>query len=149
MNLSNRQRQTLLAYLGALPFVATTLLMSMGIHTIPFVGSLFSAISVYALIITSFMAGSNWGQQLGFSGKWRFKLQVITNIQAVCLWLAYVWLGNSWFLLVLITSFLVSLWLDQQLKQAQLIEAAYWQTRLKVTIIVVLSLVIIGLVKTS
>ncbi len=125
MNLSNRQRQTLLANLGALPFVATTLLMSMGIHTIPFVGSLFSAISVYALIIASFMAGSHWGQQLGFSGKWRFKLQVITNIQAVCLWLAYVWLGNSWFLLVLITSFLVSLWLDQQLKQAQLIEAAY------------------------
>jgi hypothetical protein len=149
MNLSNRQRQTLLANLGALPFVATTLLMSMGIHTIPFVGSLFSAISVYALIIASFMAGSHWGQQLGFSGKWRFKLQVITNIQAVCLWLAYVWLGNSWFLLVLITSFLVSLWLDQQLKQAQLIEAAYWQTRLKVTIIVVLSLVIIGIVNTG
>lgn len=149
MNLSNRQRQTLLAYLGAAPFVATALLMSMGINTIPFVGSLFSAISVYALIIAAFMAGSHWGQQLGFSDTWRFKLQITTNIQAVGLWLAYVWLDNSWFMLMLITSFLISLWLDQQLKQAQLIEAAYWQTRLKVTIIVVLSLVIIGIVKTG
>lgn len=146
MKLSDGQRQNMLAYLGAFPFVGTALLMSMGINAIPLVGSLFSAITIYALIIATFMAGSHWGQQLGFSDNWRLKLQIVTNMQAVGLWLSYLWLSDSWLMLVLVTSFLVSLWLDQQLKQARLIEASYWQTRLKVTIIVALSLVLIGLV---
>jgi len=145
MNFSDRQRQTLLAYLGSIPFVGTALLMSMGINAIPIVGSLFPAVSIYALIIATFMAGSHWGQQLNFSDKWRFKVQLVTNIQAVGLWFSYLWLSDSGLMLMLITSFLVSLWLDQQLKQAQLIEESYWQTRVKVTIIVVLSLVLIGI----
>jgi hypothetical protein len=145
MNLTDCQRQTLLAYLGAVPFVGTAVLVGMGINTIPFVGSLFPAVSIYALIIATFMAGSHWGQQLNLSHKWRFKVQWVTNIQAVGLWLSYLWLNDSWLMLMLITSFLVSLWLDQQLRQAQLIEKSYWQTRLKVTIIVVLSLVLIGI----
>lgn len=146
MKLSDGQRQNMLAYLGAFPFVGTALLMSMGINAIPLVGSLFSAITIYALIIATFMAGSHWGQQLGFSDNWRLKLQIVTNMQAVGLWLSYLWLSDSWLMLMLVTSFLVSLWLDQQLKQARLIDASYWQARLKVTIIVVLSLVLIGLV---
>jgi len=145
MSLSDCQRQTLLAYLGAVPFVGTALLMGMGINAIPFVGLLFPAVSIYALIIAIFMAGSHWGQQLNFSDKWRFKVQWVTNIQAVGLWLSYLWLNDSWLMLMLITSFLVSLWLDQQLRQAQLIDESYWQTRLKVTIIVVLSLILIGI----
>ena len=59
MKLSDCQRQTLLAYLGAVPFVGTALLMSMGINAISFVGLLFPALSIYALIIAIFMAGSH------------------------------------------------------------------------------------------
>ncbi len=131
-----------LTYAGALPFVLCALCMVLDIHIIPLLGPTDQVISVYALVITSFMAGTHWGQHLNVEDQWRLYLPTFSNINAVLLWISFLILTVKLLLAVFIISFLVLLLIDKKLLQAALISVDYFLTRCVVTGIVILTLVI-------
>ena len=79
-----------LSYAGALPFVFCALCFIKDIHIFPLLGYVDSILSSYGLVISSFMAGSHWGQHLNLSGKWQIYLPIFSNINAILLWLSFI-----------------------------------------------------------
>ena len=144
MKLTATQSRALLTYAGTLPFIAAAISLASGYAYFPVIGDVTQVVLVYALVIAAFMAGSQWGQQFEQSEVWAKRLQRYTNLNAIGLWLAFVLLPFSWLLVALIVSLLGALWLDQQLFRVGIITKTYWQTRWQVTIVVVLSLVVVG-----
>lgn len=144
MNLSAAQLRTLLTFAGSIPFLAAAAFLASGYTRVPIIGDVIEAVLVYGLVIAAFMAGSQWGRQFEQSEAWAKRLQRYTYINAIGLWLAFVLLPFSWLLVALIVSLLGALWLDQQLFRVGIITKTYWQTRWQVTIVVVLSLVVVG-----
>ena len=60
--------RTVLTYAGTLPFIACTLCLVMNIRTVPILGSVDHILTVYGIIIATFLAGSHWGQHLSLLG---------------------------------------------------------------------------------
>ncbi len=137
-----RNSRFFLVYSGSLPFVFLALCLAFDVTILPIVGDVSRALSGYTLIIAAFMAGSHWGQQLTMSEYWSSKLQVVSNVNAVGLWFGFLFSPDSWFWLCAIASFLVSLRLDYQLRQARLITAEYWRIRSRVTMVVISALAV-------
>ena len=131
-----------LTYAGAIPFVAGALCLIFGIEQLPGLGSVSNALSVYALVIASFLAGAHWGQHLQASAAWRLALAILSNIIAVLLWLGFVLLSFQALLLAFISAFVALLAIDQRLLQSQLISKQYWQTRYRVSAIVIIALIV-------
>lgn len=145
MTLTPIQSRALLTYAGTLPFIAAAISLASGYAYFPIIGDVSQAVVVYALVIAAFMAGSQWGMQFAQSDRWARRLQLFTNLNAICLWLAFVLLPFAWLIIVLMSSFLAALWLDLQLWRASLITRDYWRARWTATTIVVLSLVVVGM----
>ena len=134
-----------LSYAGTLPFIFCAFCFIENIHTLPLLGYTDKVLSGYGLVITSFMAGSHWGQHLNLSGKWEISLPALSNINAILLWLAYIIFSFKVLLFVFVVSFLVLLSIDKILFQSNLISHKYFRTRCLVTLIVILSLIISGI----
>ena len=133
-----------LPYAGALPFVFCALFFIKDIHILPLLGYTDRILSSYGLIISSFMAGSHWGQHLNLSGKWGICLPVFSNINAVLLWVSFVIFSFKILFFILAISFLALLLIDQKLCQGGVISCEYFRTRFLVTLIVISSLIISG-----
>ena len=78
-------------YLGALPFIAGALLSLLSIDTLPLLGSVVHIVSVYALVISVFMAGILWGvtlqlQENNANSQINF---LISNILTLTVWFVY------------------------------------------------------------
>lgn len=133
-----------LAWFGALPFMAGVVLTLAGITTIPGLPSLTvdMVIAVYGLVIATFMAGAHWGQYLAFDDHGATRLAVISNLQAVALWLAFLLAPHTGFIAVLIASFALSLYEDLRLLRNWQISRPYWLTRLRVSLVVMGCLVV-------
>ena len=131
-----------LTYAGAIPFVVGALCLSFGVEQLPGLGSVSNALSVYALVIASFLAGAHWGQHLKARAAWGLALAISSNIIAVLLWLGFVLLSFQALLLAFISAFVALLAIDQRLLQSQLISKQYWQTRYRVSGIVIIALVV-------
>jgi len=135
-----------LMYLGALPFIAGALLSLLSIDTLPLLGSVVHIVSVYALVISVFMAGILWGVTLqvntdNFLGQVNF---LISNVLALTIWFVYLIYPDSHsFLLTTVVAFLWLLMLDTKLIKRQLISSSYYRARKRVSAIVITSLLVI------
>ena len=135
-----------LMYLGALPFIAGALLSLLSIDTLPWLGSVVHIVSVYALVISVFMAGILWGVTLqvntdNFLGQVNF---LISNVLAVTIWFVYLIYPDSHsFLLTTVVAFLWLLMLDTKLVKRKLISSSYYRARKRVSAIVITSLLVI------
>lgn len=144
--MSNKKKlYTCLTYAGAIPFLLCTLLLVFKVQVIPVLGSVQTIISIYGLVIASFMNGAHWGQHLRLTDKWSVYLPVTSNINAILLWLSYLMLPFKGFLIVLTVIFTVLLLIDKNLFQANIITQPYYQIRCVITLIVVISLTISGM----
>ncbi|MBT6579758.1 MAG: DUF3429 domain-containing protein [Cellvibrionales bacterium] len=136
-----------LMYLGALPFIASAILSLLSIDTLPWLGSVVHIVSVYALVISVFMAGILWGIMLQVNrdnsvGQINF---LISNILTLTVWFVYLIYPDS--IAFLLTTAVVFLWLlmlDAKLVQEQHISKRYYQARKWVSTIVILSLLTIA-----
>ena len=133
-------------YLGALPFIAGAILSLLSIDTLPWLGSVRHIVSLYALVISVFMAGILWGVTLqintdNFIGLVNF---IISNVLTLTLWLVYLIYPDS--IIFLLTTAVVFLWLlviDAKLVTREIINNTYYRARKRVSTIVILSLLVI------
>ena len=135
-----------LMYLGALPFIAGAILSLLSIDTLSWLGSVRHIVSLYALVISVFMAGILWGVTLqintdNFIGLVNF---IISNVLTLTLWLVYLIYPDS--IIFLLTTAVVFLWLlviDAKLVTREIISNTYYRARKRVSTIVILSLLVI------
>ena len=136
-----------LMYLGALPFVAGAILSLLSIDTLPWLGSVLHIVSVYALVISVFMAGILWGVTLQLQEN-NTNTQInflVSNILTLTVWFVYLIYPDSIaFLLTTVVVFLWLLMLDVKLVRRQHISKRYYQARKWVSTIVILSLLVIA-----
>ena len=139
---------TYLMSAGALPFLISALLLALGIHTLPLLKNVQHLVSVYGLVIASFIAGTHWGQHFKPKHSKVTLLLVSSNIYALLLWISYLVLPLPQFFLALIALFILLLWIDKELYQAQEISAHYFRMRCIISGLVITSLVMIYLIVT-
>ncbi len=138
---------TYLIYAGAMPFIVCAVCLGFDIHQIPMLGSVRKILSVYGLVIASFLAGSHWGQYLQINKvRWSHFLPIFSNILAVLLWIGFLVLSFKVLMGMFVVAFVVLLVIDHRLFQMNLITRHYFQTRFFVSTIVIISLIISGIV---
>jgi hypothetical protein len=134
-----------LTYAGAIPFVLCALCLLIGVEQIPMLGSIEQVLSVYALVISTFLTGVHWGQHLHIhEDRWGLILPIVSNILAVALWIGFLVLGFHTLVIMFVVAFSVLLIIDHQLYRADIISHHYFQTRLIVSSIVIISLILSG-----
>ncbi len=131
-----------LAYAGTLPFIACASYLLFNKVQFPILGSIEKVLSVYALVIASFLAGAHWGQHLHLDGKWSRILPISSNIIVVTLWLAFLMLPFKILLSLFIAAFFLLLLIDYYLFKKNVITLSYFKTRCYATAIVILTLII-------
>ena len=133
-----------LTFAGATPFIIGAILITVGIDAVPILGNTEYVLSIYGLVIASFMAGAHWGTHLGLADNdtWAFKLPIFSNIIALCLWLGFLTLSSAAFIWLLMVGFVSMLVIDYGLHHAQIISHDYFKVRKYVTLLVVVSLLI-------
>ncbi len=133
-----------LAFAGALPFVVSALLLWAGHASVPVLGTVSNIAASYGLLILSFMAGVQWGQQL--SGiETGLNLFLSSNAIALAGWFAYLLLSSRLFFACLAVLFAVLLMIDRRLGAEGHLSTDYMRTRTVVSALVVLSLAVIAL----
>lgn len=136
-----------LTYAGAIPFVFCAVCLSFDIQILPLLCSIERILSVYGLVISSFLAGAHWGQHLHINkSQWVRFLPIFSNVIAVLLWLGFLVLSFKMQMAIFIVAFVVLLIIDHRLFQMDIITRHYFQTRFIVTAIVIVSLIISGIV---
>ncbi|WP_162199623.1 DUF3429 domain-containing protein [Psychrobacter urativorans] len=135
-----------LTFAGAMPFVLGSVFITIGIEAIPVLGKVTHVLSIYGLVIASFMAGAHWGNHLSLAddNTWAVKLPVFSNIIALALWLGFLLLSTVGFIWLLVVGFVSMLVIDYGLHQAHIINNDYYRVRKYVTMIVVIALIIAG-----
>jgi Protein of unknown function (DUF3429) len=133
-----------LAFAGALPFVASALLLWAGHVSVPVLGSVSNIAASYGLLILAFMAGVQWGQRL--SGiETSLNLFLISNGIALAAWFSYLLLQQRLFFASLALLFAVVLMVDKRLAAEGHLSDDYIRTRTAVSALVVISLAVIAL----
>lgn len=112
----------------------------------PILGSIQDILSLYALIIASFMSGVHWGQHLHLEGVFKRVLPISSNIIAILLLLGFLVLNFNMLLIMFIIVFLFLLFVDYKLYKNNSITREYFKTRSFVSVVVILSLFISGIV---
>ena len=135
-----------LTYAGAIPFVFCAACLGANIHQLPLLGSVERILSVYGLVISSFLAGAHWGQHLGMHDPWNRSLAIFSNIIAVLLWLGFLVLDFQFLMAMLVAGFAILLTIDYLLLRMDVISRHYFQTRFFVSAIVTGALIASGLV---
>lgn len=133
-----------LTYAGAIPFIFCALLLMLDMAIVPYLGSVADMISVYGLVIATFLAGAQWGQHLSLQNHWRQTLPIISNAIAILLWLGFLYLSFQPLMLMMAAVFLMLLHIDYGLYKGDVITRHYFKTRCRVTAIVVMSLLMAG-----
>ena len=130
----------ILAYSGSAPFVACAILHILGHSQIPNIGTTLNVALVYGLLIVSFMSGIHWGVYLSHHEKISLNLFIISNVITLISWFVYLLGGVLFQVLALIAAFLCLLAIDLKLIDDDIIDIDYYNMRVGVTIIVVISL---------
>lgn len=132
-----------LAFAGAIPFMASAVLLFTGHTSHPILGDVSFAITAYAIIIATFMSGAHWGQHLHLQSPWNTALSIISNIITVTLWFAFITQPTALVVLHVIVALVSQLVIDALLFKHRIIDQPYFLTRCIVTSIVCASLVCI------
>ena len=128
-----------LVFAGALPFIGLLLL-----HAVPLLPG-FGATQMfnsYALVILSFLCGSHWGAGITGSGRLAPVFFVVTNVLVLVLWLTHQWLSSTAFQLVALLELGLLLAMDHWLQRAGLLPRWYLDTRIRITVIVALCVLV-------
>jgi len=143
---TDRQAQVL-TYLGAIPFVLAVL-VAINIHIsypeilggdIAYAAFKAKALAhSYAVVILSFLAGIQWGISLGEQVTRR--LYIVSNVIALVAWFSLMVFAQSEGLMVVLSGFIVALWIDQKAYKRRMIPEWFWKLRIKATAIVCISL---------
>ena len=131
-----------LMYAGCLPFLICTFFLINGLNNIPYLGNIVRIIQVYSLVITSFMAGVHWGQYLGLIDECPIYLPIASNMIALFAWISFLVMPIYWFLVTVIFIFILILLIDLRLVKEKQLRPLYFRSRVMVTIIVSVSLVL-------
>ncbi|MDA7569174.1 DUF3429 domain-containing protein [Emcibacteraceae bacterium] len=131
-----------LTYAGALPFIFCAMCLISDVNVIPVLGDTEKVLSVYGLVIASFIAGAHWGQHLILKNNWSMYLPIFSNINACVLWVSFLTFSFKILLLILGSSFLILLLIDKNLFQNGLISRNYFHTRCWVTLTVISTIII-------
>lgn len=135
-----------LTYAGAIPFVFCAICLLSGVTQIPLLGSVEQVLSIYALVISTFLAGAHWGQHLQMDkGPFGLILPISSNLLAVLLWIGFLVLAFKALMIMFVAAFLSLLIIDNRLFHADLISRHYFQTRVIVSTIVIVALIISGI----
>lgn len=131
-----------LTFAGTIPFIVCAVLITIGINSIRVLGETEHVLTVYGLVIASFMAGAHWGNHLGLADNhpWAVKLPIFSNVIALLLWLGFLSLSTTGFIWLLMIGFICLLLIDYGLRRANIIDSKYFIVRQYVTLIVVVSL---------
>ena len=125
-----------LTYLGLLPFVVCTILCLFGYTSLPVVGNISSVFMHYATVIASFMAGTHWGVTISRCLD-NTLLLCGSILTAIAVWLLASYASFNIACIVLSFLFFYCLLMDRFFLQNGLISEAYFQVRVRVTIVVV------------
>lgn len=135
-----------LTYAGAIPFVFCALCLMIGVTQLPLLGPVEQVLSVYALVISTFLTGVHWGQHLHISeDRWGVILPILSNALAVLLWIGFLTLSFNMLVAMFIAALILLLVIDHRLYRADLISRHYFRTRIIVSSIVIASLIISGI----
>jgi hypothetical protein len=129
----------LLACAGALPFVAAGLLSVAGTTSVPGIGPVQDATALYGLLITVFLAGIHWGQQLS-DVKPGVNLFAVSNVIVVVLFVSWLLLPMAAVILLLVVALGAILVIDATLLRDGVLSPVYFRTRFIITGIAMLSL---------
>jgi len=138
--ISSKSTKPLLTYAGSIPFLLGAFLLIADIGTQKSISNIQHLLSVYGLVIGSFMAGTLWGQQLDENSGWQRYVLLCSNTIALALWAAFVIFSFTSLMVAYAISFLALLLVDYQLSENGMSNVAYFKLRFRVTIIVVLAI---------
>ena len=133
-----------LMYLGLLPFVVIALAVKFYWPALSVFGPWINLGAIYGLVIVSFMAGSLWGYRIHPHAPFRFLL-LLSNYIAINIWIGVFVLRPSDFLWLTALCFLVLLGVDFRLGTLDILSSRYLYHRFIVTLLVILSLVVMGI----
>ncbi len=144
-----------LTYMGTLPFIACAILMAIGMNDLsaihPFMPSTSMLAHSYGVIIVCFVVGMQWGLILPKTShnddetlkKHASRLLILTNIIALIAWISMM-IPNAFIgIFICMMCFTSSLYLDYRCKKLSLICGHVFKHRIRVTSIVVISLLIV------
>jgi len=130
----------ILAGLGALPFLVSSLMLTLGIYNLPLLGSTAEILRSYSLAIAVFMCGIHWGQYLQDTQARNLNLLMVSNALTLICWLGFLMASFVVYFVIVIAVFIALLWVDYRLHKAGRITARYFRMRLAVTAVVCASL---------
>ena len=134
-----------LMYAGSLPFVLCATCFITNTPNLYIFGPVEKILSIYGLIILSFLSGIHWGQHLYINkGIWLHILPIFSNIIVLSIYFCVLVLDFKMLVLIFILSFIIILIIDYNLMKKGLISNHYFQTRFSVSVIVIISLIISG-----
>ncbi|TPW29267.1 DUF3429 domain-containing protein [Pararhizobium mangrovi] len=134
-----------LAWAGALPFVATMLLILAGVNSVPLLGAPTRIMALYGIVIAVFMAGTHWGHAITRREYGSKALLVESNVVTVVLLAIYL-IAPGYIMFALIAAFLVLLAVDGVLDRQGHLSQGYFLMRVGVTCLVCLCLLVGALV---
>lgn len=134
---------SLLAFAGAAPFFLCAVLPLLGFDAIGPFGRLDRVASSYGLGIITFLAGTHWATHLYQASNTPLNLFATSNVIFLVVWFAFVLAGLEVVLAIQVAAFLVLLFIDYRLLQAEVISSHYFRTRTIATAVAVVSLLII------
>ena len=123
----------LLTFLGAIPFFIGLGMLWLDVVVLDISGEVLS--HVYAVLIASFIAGSQWGMYLIKQGN--KNLFIWSNLLFFLVWSSLIFFAEVYGFIILIASFGFALWIDIQSFNDGLFDDWYIQMRKKITSIVV------------
>jgi hypothetical protein len=142
--LARNKLYILVTYAGSLPFIACALILYSGISDVGSLGSISDLITMYALVIISFIAGIHLGTYLFYNTKTPKPLFIVSNIVAAVAWISLLFSNLSNAPFILGRAFIYLLGVDFLLKQEMFISPSYFVTRLIVTTVSASSLLFVS-----
>lgn len=141
--MNDQRLYTILAFAGAVPFVAAAVLLLLGYDTFGRLGDVSHLAQSYGLAIACFLAGAHWALYLGREHAIRPNLFLASNVVVLGVWIPYLLAPGGIAIVALLIAFLFLLYVDLRLLGLAIIDARYFRMRLVVTAIVCASLVVV------
>ena len=133
-----------LIYAGMIPYFISSFLFIMNLESLPVLGDLEKALSIYNLIIISFLSGSHWGQSLKLEKRWSFYLPFTSTGIALFIGFSCLMLSFRIFLCAFFISLTLLLWIDKKLLQEEIFSQDYFKVRLIATGLTFILILLIG-----
>ena len=131
-----------LTLLGAIPFIALAIMIAIRAQPINILGSYTTLLQTYSLAISSFLAGTHWGECMMIKGQWH--QIILSNMITVVAWIALSLLSFQSSILVFCVIFACLFLQDYTLSTKQILPIGYIKIRLIASIIVIISLLVAG-----